>query len=69
MKTLLELQAATIAARAKVGDKHISTRVSGGLIDVVRAVPPANMIGPYDVAVICSGLTPAQAIKFLGEMK
>ena len=66
MKELLQLQAATLQARAKTGDDHIGTRVKAGLVDVVRAVPSDN--GAYEVTVLCAGLTPAQAVAHLNGM-
>jgi hypothetical protein len=66
---LFELQAATNKARAKTGDKHIATQVARGLIDVVRAVPPASGRGRYAVTVLRAGLTPAQAVAHLEAMQ
>jgi hypothetical protein len=69
MNTLLQLQASTRAARAKTGDSHIGTQVAKGLIDVVRAVPPASGRGSYTVTVLRAGLTPAQAVAHLEAMQ
>ena len=69
MNTLLQLQVATRAARAKTGDSHIGTQVAKGLIDVVRAVPPTSGRGRYTVTVLRGGLTPAQAISYLEAMQ
>jgi len=69
MNTLLQLQAATGDARARTGDRHIATQVNAGLFDVVRAVPPASGKGKYAVTVLRAGLTPEQAVEFLGAMK
>lgn len=69
MNTLLQLQAATLAARANTGDSHIGTQVARGLIDVVRAVPPASGRGSYVVTVLRGGMTPAQAVEHLEAMK
>ncbi len=69
MDTLLQLQAATLEARTKTGDENIGTRVAKGLVDVVRAVPPASGSGAYAITVLCAGLTPAQAVEFLGAMQ
>lgn len=69
MNTLLQLQAAVNAARARTGDQHIGTQVGKGGIDVVRAVPPASGRGKYAVTVLRAGLTPAQAVEFLGSMQ
>lgn len=68
MNTLLQLKAAVDAARARTGDQHIGTQVGKDGIDVVRAVPPASGRGKYDVTVLRSGLTPEQAVEFLGAM-
>ena len=69
MNTLLQLQAATLAARAKTGDSHLGTQVAKGLVDVVRAVPPASGRGRYTVTVLRGGLTPAQAVAHLEAMQ
>jgi len=66
---LFELQAATLKARTVTGDKHIGTQVSRGLVDVVRAVPPASGRGAYTVTVLLGGLTPAQAVAHLEAMQ
>jgi hypothetical protein len=69
MNTLLQLQAATLAARAATGDRHIGTQVARGLVDVVRAVPPATGRGRYAVTVLHAGLTPAAAVAALGALR
>ena len=69
MNTLIQLQAATIAARAKTGDCHIGAQVARGLVDVVRAVPPATGRGRYTVTVLHAGLTPAAAVAALVAMR
>lgn len=69
MNTLLQLQAAVIAARSRTGDKHIGTQVTGGLIDVVRAVPPEAGRGRHVVTVLRAGLKPEEAVLHLGSMK
>lgn len=68
MQALIQLQVATLAARVKTGDKHISTQVAQGRIDVVRAVPPVSGRGRYTVTVLAAGLTPADAVAYLGGM-
>ena len=65
---MFKLQAAIIAARVRTGDKHIGMQVARGLIDVVRAVPPANGRGKYAVTVLRAGLTQEQAISHLNAM-
>lgn len=69
MNTLLQLQAATIAARLRTGDKHISVQGSAGRVDVVRAVPPESGRGRYTVTVLAAGLTPAEAVAHLEAMQ
>lgn len=69
MNTLLQLQAATLAARAKTGDSHIGTQAAKGLVDVVRATPPASGKGRYEVTVLRGGMTPAQAVSYLEAMQ
>lgn len=69
MNTLLQLQFATRVARANTGDSHIGTQVARGLVDVVRAVPPASGRGRYTVTVLQAGLTPAQAVAHLEAMR
>lgn len=69
MNTIIQLQTATNTARANTGDKHISTQVEKGLVDVVRAVPPISGRGAYTITVLRSGLTPAQAVAHLEAMK
>lgn len=69
MNTLIQLQTATRAARAKTGDKHISTQVHQGRFDVVRAVPPVSGRGRYTVTVLAAGLTPVGAVAYLGAMQ
>lgn len=66
---LFQLQAATNKARALTGDKHISTQVERGTIDVVRSVPPSNGHGCYTVTVLRGGMTPAQAVAYLEAMQ
>lgn len=66
---LFQLQAATNKARTTTGDKHIATQVARGLVDVVRAVPPASGGGLYSVTVLRGGLTPAQAVAHLEAMQ
>ena len=66
---MFQLQAATLAARAKTGDKHIGTQVARGRIDVVRAVPPASGRGRYTVTVLAASLTPADAVAYLSRMQ
>lgn len=66
---MFQLQAATNKARAATGDKHIATQVARGLVDVVRAVPPASGRGRYTVTVLRGGLTPAQAVAHLEAMQ
>lgn len=69
MNTLFALQAATLKARAATGDKHIGTQIARGLVDVVRAAPPASKRGAYVVTVLQGGLTPAQAVACLEAMQ
>jgi hypothetical protein len=69
MNTLIQLQKATLEARARTGDKHIATQAEAGLIDVVRSVPPASGKGKYAVTVLSAGLTAVQAVAYLGAMK
>lgn len=66
---LFDLQAATNKARSKTGDKHIGTQVARGLVDVVRAVPPATGRGAYAVTVLRAGLTPDEAVAHLEAMQ
>lgn len=69
MQALFQLQAATLAARVKTGDKHIGTQVANGRIDVVRAVPPASGRGRYTVTVLAASLPLADAVAYLGAMQ
>ncbi len=69
MNVLFQLQAATLKARVSTGDKHIGTQVERGLVDVIRAVPPASGRGYYSVTVLRRGLTPAQAVAHLEAMR
>lgn len=69
MQTVRQVQAATIAARAKTGDQHIGTQVKQGRFDVVRAVPPASGRGSYTVTVLAASLTPADAVAYLNGMQ
>lgn len=69
MQTLIKLQQATLAARARTGDKHIATQVEAGLIDVVRSVPPAIGKGKHTLTVLRAGLTAEQAVAYLEGMK
>lgn len=66
---LFQLQAATNKARAATGDKHISTQVAKGRVDVVRAVPPVSGRGRYTVTVLAASLTPADAVAYLDAMQ
>ena len=67
--SFFQLQAATAKARAMTGDRHIGAQVARGLVDVVRAVPPASGRGRYTVTVLRAGLTPAQAVAHLEAMQ
>lgn len=69
MNALAQLQTATLAARAKTGDKHIGTQVKQGRIDVVRAVPHASGRGSYTVTVLAASLPLADAVAYLGTMQ
>lgn len=69
MQLVRQVQAATIAARAKTGDMHIGTQVKQGRFDVVRAVPPESGRGRYTVTVLAASLTPADAVAYLGAMQ
>ena len=69
MQTVKQVQAATMAARAKTGDQHIGTQVKQGRFDVVRAVPPVSGRGRYTVTVLAASLTPADAVAYLGAMQ
>ena len=66
MQTVRQVQAATVAARAKTGDQHIGTQVENGRFDVVRAVPSGR--GRYAVTVLAASLTPADAVAYLSRM-
>ena len=67
--SFFQLHAATTKARAMTGDRHIGAQVARGLVDVVRAVPPASGRGRYTVTVLRAGLTPAQAVAHLEAMQ
>lgn len=69
LNIMMNLQSATLAARTRTGDKHIGTDVSKGVVDVIRAVPPASGRGFYTKTILKAGLTPAQAVDFLGSMQ
>lgn len=66
---LFQLRNATIKARIATGDKHISTQIEQGLIDIVRAVPPSSGRGRYTVTILHAGLTPKQAVAKLEAMQ
>jgi hypothetical protein len=68
MESVLKLQAATLAARARTGDVHLGVLVQNGRLDVVRAVPPASGRGRYTVSILRAGLTAAQALEFLNTL-
>jgi hypothetical protein len=69
MATLHTIREATLAARARTGDQNIGTQVARGLVDVVRAVPPASGRGRYTVTILRASATPKQAVEFLGAMQ
>lgn len=69
LKAMQRLQAATVAARTRTGDARVSTQLSGGLVAVVYATPPASGRGSYVVEIIRDGLTIDQAVAFLDAMK
>lgn len=69
MAALFALQAATLAARQRTGDKHIGTQVKQGRFDVVRAMPPASGRGRYTVTVLAASLAPADAVAYLERMQ
>lgn len=62
------LQSATLAARAATGDRWIAVQASRGLVDVVRAVPPAGRRGTYSITILAAGLTVRQAVDYLHGM-
>lgn len=68
MTTLAALQSATLAARARTGDPHLGTQIGAGLVDVVRAVPPAKGRGRYTVTVLRPGLTMPAALAYLAAL-
>jgi hypothetical protein len=55
METLLKIQTATRAARARTGDRSIGTCVKAGKFDVVRVT--YNKRGTSTVTPVASGLT------------
>lgn len=63
------LQSATLAARARTGDRWIAVQVSRGLVDVVRAVPPDAGRGAYSITVLAARLTVRQAVEYLHGMR
>jgi hypothetical protein len=69
MATLHTIREATLAARARTGDQNIGTQVARGLVDVVRAVPPASGRGRYTVTVLAVGLALADAVAYLSRMQ
>lgn len=66
MQELLNLQAATLAARTRTGDKSISTSAKSGFIRVVRVV--YNAKGTSTVTPMSSDLSAVKAIEFLNAL-
>lgn len=61
MQDIIKLQTATLAARARTGDKALSTNVEAGQVRVVRVVGET-------VTELTTGLTVAKAVEFLNAI-
>ena len=61
MQDIIKLQTATLAARARTGDKALSTNVAAGQVRVVRVVGET-------VTELTGGLTVAKAVEFLNAI-
>ena len=64
-----QLQAAAIAARRATGDRNIGIQAHSGIVDIVRAVPPASGVGKYSVTILLANLTPSDAVRELLGMR
>jgi hypothetical protein len=63
---LLKLQAATLAARQRTGDKTIATRAEAGRVQVVRVTYDAT--GKSTVEPLVAPMPTADAISYLRAM-
>lgn len=63
IETLNALQAATFAARVRLDDTRVATRVDAGKIQVIRATPVQK--GRFDITPLSDWLPPAEAVAFL----
>lgn len=61
MKNLIKLQTATIAARARTGDKSIATSVEGGMVRV-------ESVRDDVVTTLTADMTVDQAVDFLNAI-
>lgn len=66
MTTIFDLQKATLAARARTGDKAIGTQVADGKVEVVRVV--FDNRGQSTVTVLSGPHAPAAAIQALAAL-
>ena len=64
---MIELQSATVAARKRLADPSIGTRVSDGAIQVVRV--RFNGKGGSTVEPVSGPLSPQAAVRFLQAMQ
>lgn len=66
MTTIFDLQRATLAARARLGDKAIGTRVAAGRVEIVRVTYTKR--GNGEVVVLSGPHTAAEAVAALGAL-
>lgn len=66
MQSLIKLQAATIAARTRTGDKTIATNAEAGAVRVVRVSYDAA--GNSTVVELTKGVTVDGAVEFLNAI-
>lgn len=69
MITISQLQAATLAARARTGDATIGTQIKAGRLQVVRVTYPAGKRGRSVVTPASDWLTAAECIARLEAMQ
>lgn len=67
MEAMFKIQAATLAARQRTGDKTIGTRVQAGRVQVVRVT--FNAAGKATVSAVTEPLTAADAVASLEAMQ
>lgn len=69
MPTIFDFQRATLAARQRLGDKSIGTRVNAGKIQVIRVSYPKEKRGFGSIEPISAWLSLDDGMAFIESMK